>query len=109
MIFKWHRWIEKYTHNAFSRHRGPDGTFPKAPAYKFFLRREAMVLRNQESTLVDEAAIKLLYGEARSKIMSGKYPLVNANEVVMLSALHLHILFGNFVPEKHGGSSAFIT
>lgn len=69
MVSKWPRWCEKYTHAQAS------DANPVASTYKLIFKREAMVTRQMEKELTDEAAIKLLYGEARSAVMEGRYPL----------------------------------
>jgi carbonic anhydrase len=66
MVQKWPRWVEKYAHIQ---------SLENANMYKFIFKREAMVSRDMDRRVKDEVAIKLLYGEARTNIMQGRYPL----------------------------------
>lgn len=98
MVEKWPRYFEKYTH----RPETDSGTF------KFVYRREAMVSIEAESRIFDAAAIKLLYGEARKNIMTGRYPVPDPNEAAKLAAMHLLSTHGTYDPQKHGPGTNFI-
>lgn len=97
MTGKWRRWMEKYTHSS-----------QTSPNFKFVLKREAMCSREYERQIKDEVAIKLLYGEARNNVISGRYPC-SWDEAVKLAALQLQITYGNFQAGKHGTATTFIT
>lgn len=64
MVHKWPRYLEKYTHNS----EIPTGN----SSYKFVFKREALVTKENEEMIEDLVAIKLLYGEARNRILNEK-------------------------------------
>ncbi|KAI3637497.1 hypothetical protein MIR68_004146 [Amoeboaphelidium protococcarum] len=98
MVAKWPRYMEKYTHSQ---------DVVNATDYKFVFKREAMVSVMQERQIVDEVAIKLLYGEARNNVIRARYP-VSLDDGIKLAAIQLQINYGEYNEAKHGFGTNFV-
>lgn len=105
MVAKWPRYMEKYTHHT------ADAAVENNPVenYKLIFKREAMVTKSDEEQCQDPVALKLLYGEARNNVMNGRYPLNTVDQAVEMGALQAYVSHGDYMADKHGPSSHFIS
>ena len=102
MMNKWPRYLEKYTHSTSNENNNANATS------KFIFKREAMITKASEMKLQDEVAIKLLYGEARTNVMNGRYPLTTIDELITMATLQAQVSYGTFVASKHQSGTGFI-
>ncbi|KAJ3339636.1 hypothetical protein HDU93_007963 [Gonapodya sp. JEL0774] len=99
MLSLWPRWVEKYTHH-------PDASTassPFSPANRFHLafRRECLIPKARERKVAEEAAVRLLFGEARRNVLSGRYSC-GVEDAGVLAGVQMQLRHGDFDPRKHG-------
>ncbi|TPX38254.1 hypothetical protein SmJEL517_g00035 [Synchytrium microbalum] len=98
---KWPRWMVKYTH--FPEAEDPD--HPINDALLVF-RRDATIPKSVDRKTTDDAVLRLLYGETKDNVISGRYPC-SINDAITLAAIRMQIVYGDSDPRKHG--PGFIT
>ncbi|KAJ3072240.1 FERM domain-containing protein 8 [Podochytrium sp. JEL0797] len=91
VIEDWHDLVVKYTH--FPQAVDPDHMFNR---YWLIFRREASLCKKveREITLKDTIALKMLFGEAKRNIVTGRYPC-SVKDAINLAALQLQASIGN--------------
>ncbi|KAI9208087.1 FERM central domain-containing protein [Polychytrium aggregatum] len=95
LMFRWTMWTEKYTHY-------PECGVPQHPINRhwFVYRREISITKQIESTVTEEACIRLLYGEAKRNVLTGRFPCT-VQEAIQLAGIQLQIMQGDSDPERH--------
>jgi hypothetical protein len=66
-----------------------------------------MTNKKAEESAKDESAIKLIYGEARNNLISGRYPLASLDDAATLGGMQLQISYGDYTPGKHAPGTGF--
>ncbi|ORY47292.1 hypothetical protein BCR33DRAFT_658199 [Rhizoclosmatium globosum] len=94
IVKDWRQLVVKYTH--FPQAVDPDHMFNR---YWLLFRREASVCKKveRELTLKDTIALKMLFGEAKRNIITGRYPC-SVKDAINLAALQLQVSIGNYDP-----------
>ncbi|KAJ3028438.1 UNVERIFIED_CONTAM: FERM domain-containing protein 8 [Siphonaria sp. JEL0065] len=92
VVEDWPRLVVKYTH--YPQAVDSDHMFNR---YWLIFRREASVCKKleREITLKDTNMLKMLYGEAKRNIITGRYPCT-VKDAVNLAALQLQSSIGNY-------------
>lgn len=88
--------MEKYTHAS-----------KNSLESRLIYKREAMTTVEDEKRCKDLVAIRLLYGEARKNVLSGRYP-VSVDDATRLAAWQLQLNYGDYSVRKHGHSTSFV-
>ncbi|KXS22365.1 hypothetical protein M427DRAFT_50695 [Gonapodya prolifera JEL478] len=99
MLSLWPRWVEKYTHHP----NVTPASSPFSAPCKFHLsfRRECLVPKAKERKVAEEAAVRLLFGEARRNVLAGRYPCA-VEDACVLAGVQMQLRHGDFDPRKHG-------
>ncbi|KAI8615367.1 hypothetical protein BC830DRAFT_1064468 [Chytriomyces sp. MP71] len=94
VVVDWNKLVVKYTH--FPQAVDPDHLFNQ---YWLIFRREASVCKSVEraTSLKDGIALKMLFGEAKRNIVTGRYPCTS-KDAVNLAALQMQASMGNYDP-----------
>ncbi|KAI9350904.1 hypothetical protein BDR26DRAFT_798193 [Obelidium mucronatum] len=92
----WPQLVVKYTH--YPQAVDPDHMFNR---YWLIFRREASVCKKAEREVIlrDYVALKMLFGEAKRNIITGRYPCT-VKDAVNLAALQLQASIGNYDPMR---------
>ncbi|KAI8820207.1 uncharacterized protein EV422DRAFT_496994 [Fimicolochytrium jonesii] len=92
---KWNTMVLDYTHY-------PEAIDPGHPINRhwFVFRREATVTRSQERKYTDPSTVRLLYGEARRNVMTGRY-VCTLSDAVALGGMMLAISTGAYDKVRH--------
>ncbi|KAJ3127562.1 FERM domain-containing protein 8 [Physocladia obscura] len=96
VVEDWPRLVVKYTH-------APQAVDPDHMLNRYWLiyKREASVCKQKEREIVlnDSIALKMLYGEAKRNIITGRYPCT-VKDAANLAALQLQASVGNYDPRR---------
>ncbi|TPX67839.1 hypothetical protein CcCBS67573_g07358 [Chytriomyces confervae] len=94
VVQDWNALVVKYTH--YPQAVDPDHMFNR---YWLIFRREASVCKKVERdiSLKDGIALKMLFGEAKRNILTGRYPCT-VKDAANLAALQLQASIGNYDP-----------
>jgi hypothetical protein len=134
MVAKWPRYLEKYTHNMAVQANKPEAAtykfvfkreamllksveaalkgmheYDDAYGFRCLINGVLWIIHTNEYAHddADHVAIKLLYGEARNNVMSGRYPLRNVEEAVTMASLQAQVT-ADYDPTKHGPGTKYI-
>ncbi|RKO96558.1 hypothetical protein CXG81DRAFT_11181, partial [Caulochytrium protostelioides] len=95
IMCKWYQFMMQYAH--FPEASNPNDSINR---HWFIYRREASLSRQLEITCKEDVAIKLLYGEAKRNIHSGRWPC-SIGDAISLAALQLQSISGDYHVKKN--------
>ncbi|KAI8907115.1 hypothetical protein DFJ77DRAFT_189724, partial [Powellomyces hirtus] len=95
IMAQWNTMVLDYTHY-------PEAVDPTHPINRhwFVYRREASVTKNTEKRYSDDATVRLLYGEAKRNVMTGRY-VCTLSDGVALGGMMLAISTGSYDRIRH--------
>ncbi|KAJ3184955.1 Krev interaction trapped protein 1 [Geranomyces variabilis] len=95
IMAQWNTMVLDFTHY-------PEAIDPSHPINRhwFVYRREASVTKDAERRYTDDATVRLLYGEAKRNVMTGRY-VCTLSDAVALGGIMLAISAGSFDRIRH--------
>ncbi|KAJ3145586.1 Krev interaction trapped protein 1 [Geranomyces michiganensis] len=95
IMAQWNTMVLDFTHY-------PEAIDPSHPINRhwFVYRREASVTKDAERRYTDDATVRLLYGEAKRNVMTGRY-VCTLSDAVALGGIMLAISTGSFDRIRH--------